>query len=68
MFVSHRDLNGRHLATDICHQGEERKQLRLTEEEAREGAVTTTTAYGITLSPVSSFKYLGRVMLESYNN
>ena len=68
MFVSHRDLNVRYLANDVCHQGEERKQPRLAEKEARAGSVTTTTAYGITLSTVSSFNYLGRVLLESDNN
>ena len=35
------------------------------EEEARAGAETALSAYGIPLVPVSSFKYLGRVMLEA---
>ena len=68
MFVLHKALNGQHLATDICRRGEERKWRRLTEYEARSVAETAITAYGITLDPVSSLNYLGRVMLALENN
>ena len=37
IFMSHKDLNVRHLATDFCRRGEERKWHCLVEEEAREG-------------------------------
>ena len=37
----------------------------MMEEEARAGAETALSAYGIPLVPVSSFKYLGRVLLEA---
>ena len=37
MFVSHKALSGRHLATDVFRRGEERKRRRLLEEEAQAG-------------------------------
>ena len=51
-----------------CRQGEKRKRLRLVEEEARENKATDITAYRIPLAPIASFKYLGRVLLESDDN
>ena len=42
--------------------GEERKQLRLAEEEARSETETAITAYRTPLAPVTYFKYLGRVL------
>ena len=65
MFVSHKALNGRHLATAFFRRGEERKQRHLAEEEARSGIELAITAYGIPLTPFTSFKYLGRVLLSA---
>ena len=62
IFVSHKALNGRHLATAFCQRGEERKRCHLAEEEARAGTELAITAYGIPLAPVTPFKYLGRVL------
>ena len=62
MFVLHKALNGRHLATDFFHRGEEQKRRRLVEEEVQAGKETPITAYGIPLTPVTSFKYLGRIL------
>ena len=41
---------------------EERKHHPLAEEEARAGKEMAITSYGIPLAPVTSFKYLGRVL------
>ena len=62
MFVSHKDLNGRHMTTDFCRRGAERKWRRLAEEEARTEANMAITAYGIPLTLVTPFKYLGRII------
>ena len=62
MFVSHKALNVRHMTTEFCWQGAERKWCCLAEEEARAGAETLITAYEIPLSPITSFKYLGRIL------
>ena len=59
MFMSHKAFNGRHLSTDFCRRGEERKRRRLAEEEAQAVKVRAITTYGNPLSPVTSFKYLG---------
>ena len=62
MFVSHRSLNGRHLTTDFCRQGAERKRRRLAEEGALGGAEASFSAYGIPLAPVTTFSYVERVL------
>ena len=48
-------------------QGAERK-WRLLEEEAPAGAEAAFTAYGIPLALVTSFRYLGRFLLEDEDN
>ena len=68
MFVSHKALNRRHLATNFCYRGEERKRCRLAEEDKWAGAELASTAYGISLAPVTSFKYLGRFILAVDDN
>ena len=68
MFVSHKALNGRHLATAFFQRGEERKKFCLEEEESCAGTELAITAYEIPLSLVISFKYLGRVLLAVDNN
>ena len=50
------------------HKGEERKWRRIAEEEARAGKEMVIAAYGIPLSLVTSFKYLGRFLSAAYNN
>ena len=62
MLVFHKALKSWHLMTAFCRQGTERKRRRLAEEEARVGSEAEITAYGITHAPVTSFKYLGRVI------
>ena len=49
----------------ICRWVEEIKCLQLVAEEEREGAATVLTAYGFPLAPLSSFKYLGRILSAS---
>ena len=68
MFVSYKALNSCHKTTDFCQQVAERKQRRLLEEEARSGAETLFTEYGIPLAQVTSFKYLGRVLTAADAN
>ena len=46
----------------------ERKGCRLAEEEAREGTERSLTAYVVPLSQVTSFKYLGRVLVAEDND
>ena len=52
----------------LLFRGEERKRPRLEEEEARTGIEMEIIAYGIPIDPVTSFKYLGRVLSEADNN
>ena len=63
MFVSHKVLNGRHLTTDLCIWGAERKRRRLAREEAQAGADADFTAYETPLTLINAFGYLGRVLL-----
>ena len=65
MFVSHKALNGRHMTTAFFQWGAGRKWLRLAEEEARAGAETAFTTYGIPLAPITSFKYLGQIIMAA---
>ena len=68
IFVSRKDLNSRHLMTDFCRRGEERKRRRLAEEEARSGKELEITDYGIPLALVTSFRYLPRFLSEAEND
>ena len=68
MFVPQKSLNVRYPLTDLCRQGEDQKRRQLVEDEARVGASTVLSAYGIPLAPVSSFKYPGIVLLEAYKD
>ena len=52
------------LCNEIFRTGEESKRRRLEEEKSRAEIETATTVYGITLTPVTSFKYLGIFLLE----
>ena len=62
MFVTQKALNGRNLVTAVCQRVMYMKWCRLTEEEAQVGAERALTSYGVTLSQVNSFNYLGRVL------
>ena len=68
MFVSHKSLTGRRLATAFFWRGEEKKQRFLVEEEAWAGTELAIKDYGIPLVPVTSYKYLGRVLLAVDDN
>ena len=59
MFLPQKALNGRHLATQLYKQGMKRKWRHLMGEEAWKGTERALTAYGVLLSLVTSFKYLG---------
>ena len=63
MFVFHKALNVLHLLTAFFRRGEESNWRCLAEEEAQAGKERAILAYGIPLAPVTSFKYLGRVLL-----
>ena len=64
MLVPWRELNRRHLVTNQCARGAERKQMRLAEEELQEISERAFQAYGELLENVTALKYLGRVMTE----
>ena len=68
MFVAQKSLNGRHLATAYCQRGAERKRNCLEEEEAWVGTEMALTAFGIPLTMVYSFKYLGQVLAVEYDD
>ena len=58
-------LNGSHNGTVQCEKGAEQKQRLLASEEAMTVTSRSFSAYGPTLKMVTSFKYLGRVLLAS---
>ena len=68
MFLPQKALNSRKLTTKLCRQGMDKKWHCLAEEEAREGTEISLTAYGVPLSQVTSFKYLGRVLAVEDND
>ena len=68
MYMSHKALNDQHLSTAFFRWEEERKWHRLVEEEAWTGAEVDITSYGIPLSQVTYFKYLGRFILTEDND
>ena len=61
-------LNGQNLTIAFFQWGEERKQNCLADEKARAGSEEEITAYGIPLAPITSFKYIRRVLLEAYDD
>ena len=63
MMVPWRGLNGRHYATAMCKKGAERKRRQMSEAEFRDITERAFKAYGKPLEMVSTFKYLGRVMM-----
>ena len=65
MFITWRDMNDSHPATEMCERGAERKRRCLVEEEAWVGLDISLQKYGSPLVLLSSFKYLGRAMTKS---
>ena len=66
--MSPKALKGKHLTTEFCQRVEERKRRCLAEEEIRAGKELVIKSYCVLLTPVTSFKYLGRVLLEADDN
>ena len=62
MLVYWKDLNGCHFTTAPCAKGADQKRRRLTEEETWESAERAFQAYGMPLTNVTYFKYLGWVL------
>ena len=60
--VSRKALNGRHLGTNQCRTGTERKRRRLAEAEIRKTSERAIHAYGTRMEAVSEFRYLGSVL------
>ena len=50
-----------------CHRSE-RKQRKLVVTKTEEWMGSVLSAYGTTMTAVTSFKYLGRIMLTTKNN
>ena len=68
MFVPQKALNVWNLTNILYGKGMERKWNRLEEEDAREGTERALTAYGSSLSQVTSFNYLERVLAAEDNS
>ena len=66
--MSQKSLNGWHLVMGFCRWGIERKWHRLEEEEAWAGTQRSLTAYDVSLSEVTSFKYVGQVLAAEGND
>ena len=60
--VSRKALNGRHLETNQCKTGAERKLQRLAAAEVETTSEKAFHAYGNKMRAVTEFRYLGRVM------
>ena len=60
--VSRKALNGRHLETNQCKTGAERKLRRLAAAEGEAATERAFNAYGRRLNSVKEFRYLGRVL------
>ena len=54
-------LNGRHLETNQCRTGAERKLQRLAEAEGEAATERAFHAYGKKMQSVTEFRYLGRI-------
>ena len=63
--VSRQALNGRHLETNQCKRGAERKQRRLAAAEVKTTSEKAFYAYGDKMRAVTEFRYLGRVMTNT---
>ena len=63
MLVPWKSLNGTHRCTSQCNQGVERKIRRSAAKEEREVTARDFNAYEFPLEMVTSFRYLGQVLL-----
>ena len=63
--VSRRALNGRHLGTNQCRTGAERKIWRLAAAEGEAATERDFTAYGRRMDSVREFRYLGRTLTST---
>ena len=63
--VSRKALNGRHLETNQCKKGAERKQRRLAAVEVETTSEKAFNAYGTKMRVVTEFRYLGRIMTDT---
>ena len=68
MLVSQKALNNRYIVTSFFRTVAEKKRRCLAEEEARAWKDMALTAYGVPLFPVTSFQYLGQVLVAEDNN
>ena len=59
--VSRKALNGRHLETNQCRTGAERKIRRLAAAEGEAATEMAFNAYGKRMQSVKEFRYLGRI-------
>ena len=60
--VSRKALNGRHLGTNQCRKGAERKIRRLAAAEGEAATEREFNAYGKRMKLVKEFRYLGRIL------
>ena len=63
--VSRKALNRRHLGTNQCRMGTERKRRRLAEAEMQKTSERAFHAYGKHMRAVTEFRYLGRVLTDT---
>ena len=63
--VSRKALNGRHLGTNQCRTGAERKIRRLAAAEGVAATERAFNAYGRRVKSVKEFRYLGRILTST---
>ena len=63
--VSRKALNGRHLETNQCRTGAERKLLRLAAVEGEAATERAFHTYGKKMRAVTEFRYLGRILTNT---
>ena len=63
--VSRKALNGRHLETNQCKTGADRKLRRLAAAEVETETEKAFHAYGKKMRAVTEFRYLGRIMTNT---
>ena len=66
--VSRKALNGRHLGTNQCRTGAERKIRRLAAAEGEAATERAFNAYGRRVKSVKEFRYLGRILTSTDND
>jgi hypothetical protein len=64
MFVDHSALAGGHRATDLCRQGRDLKQKRVSREDTRKAREVVFTVEGVPIDSDRCFVYLGRLLLS----